>query len=126
MEMTRAQVVSGSIQCMAYGSRKPFITSKGYVRLYAPEHPLANRWGHVYEHRKVAWDHGIITDPSQVVHHVNGIKNDNRPENLRALTAAAHSSHHGKEQPKRTRAEYLQSERDRYRRRREWGPCEEC
>lgn len=111
---------------MAYGERRPFTMPSGHIRLYEPEHPLANKWGHVMEHRKVAWDHGIITDSLQVVHHINHNPADNRPENLRAMSPSAHASHHGRQQVKRTRAEYLQSERERYRKRRPQMECEEC
>lgn len=111
---------------MSYGDRPPFVTASGHVRLYEPEHPLANRWGHVMEHRKVAWDAGILTDPALVVHHVNHDPSDNRPENLQVMTPSAHAAHHSGQQVKRTREEYLASERERSRRRYATKTCEAC
>lgn len=110
---------------MAYGDHAPFITPKGYVRVYEPEHPLANRWGHVMEHRKVAWDHGILTNPRDHVHHINENPADNRPENLKAMTRSAHAKLHGAER-KRTPEQTQLKDRLRYRRRWPTKTCEVC
>ena len=78
-----------------YGTYRRFRTD-GYVDVWAPGHALARRDGYVAEHRKVAWDHGILNDPSDHVHHLNGDKQDNRAENLEAVDAATHQrQHHG-------------------------------
>ncbi len=55
----------------------------GYTKIYEPEHPNANGDGYVLEHRKVMSE--IINRPlldSEQVHHKNGDRQDNRPENL--------------------------------------------
>jgi len=55
----------------------------GYLELYAPEHPMATKQGCVLEHRFVMAQHlGRSLLPTESVHHKNGIKTDNRIENL--------------------------------------------
>lgn len=58
-------------------------TKQGYILIYLPESHLANKQGYVYEHRLVAEQHlGRLLSEIEVVHHINGIRDDNRPENL--------------------------------------------
>ncbi len=67
---------------------------KGYRRLYLPEYSL-NRGGLIKEHRYVVEQHlGRRLQPDEVVHHLNGIPDDNRIENLRVMTPAEHSAAH--------------------------------
>lgn len=55
----------------------------GYVRVLAKGHPHANYAGYALEHLVVAAAAlGKPVPPEAVVHHVNGVKDDNRPENL--------------------------------------------
>lgn len=47
------------------------------------------------EHRAVAEKmYGGPLPPGTIVHHINGIKDDNRPENLQIMTRAEHAAHH--------------------------------
>lgn len=55
----------------------------GYVHIYVGKHPMANRSGRVPEHRYVVSQQlGRNLEKFETVHHKNGDKTDNRPENL--------------------------------------------
>jgi hypothetical protein len=68
------------------------IDKSGYVLVANHGHPQANRNGCVREHRLVTeMLVGRLLQPEEVVHHCNGIKSDNRPENLQLF--ASNSEH---------------------------------
>jgi hypothetical protein len=69
-----------------------FKTSSGYIVVKKPEHPHAHKSGYVFEHI-VIWEetHGKALPKGWIVHHLNGIKDDNRPANLVALPNSKHS-----------------------------------
>jgi hypothetical protein len=55
----------------------------GYVLIPMPDHPCATKRGLVPEHRLVMEEIiGRFLKPEEVVHHINGVRNDNRPANL--------------------------------------------
>jgi hypothetical protein len=70
-------------------------TTRGYRYLYQPDHPGANTYGYVAEHRLVA--EGMLGRPlrsDEIVHHRNEQPGDNRPENLQVMTRREHAQHH--------------------------------
>ncbi len=67
------------------------LTTRGYVEVWKPRHPMAQKSGYMMEHRFVMADHiGRPLDRGEVVHHVNGVKIDNRIENLELLGKSEH------------------------------------
>lgn len=67
-----------------------WITANGYKAMYMPGHPMANTAGAVLQHRIVMAEAlGRNLLPQETVHHINGIRTDNRIENLE-LWASSH------------------------------------
>lgn len=76
------------------GRRK---TSKGYIQILKPNHPRSDSAGYVMEHIVVFEEEtGIRIPPNCCIHHLNGVKSDNRIENLCMMTHAAHTVFHHK------------------------------
>jgi len=58
-------------------------TKYGYVLLYEPEHPNSNSGNRIFEHRIMMEKKiGRYLKKNEIVHHLNGKKDDNRLENL--------------------------------------------
>lgn len=78
----------------------------GYIKLYIPEHPFADEYGWVLEHRVIAEKHLMTAkhsieingkpylSPECVVHHRNFDRADNRVENLVIMSKSEHQSLH--------------------------------
>ena len=58
-------------------------TKQGYVIMHYPEHPNSQKNGALFEHTYVMSEHLCRPlKPNENVHHINGVKDDNRIENL--------------------------------------------
>lgn len=74
------------------------IASTGYVLIrVGVGHHAADVRGYAYEHRLVAEKMlGRALDPGEQVHHKDGNKQNNDPDNLEVLTLAQHRAEHRK------------------------------
>lgn len=70
----------------------------GYVKRKVTEHPYSDKRGYVMEHRLVVEENlGKFLPKHAVIHHKNGIRDDNRLENLEIIQEQAkHAKSHDK------------------------------
>jgi hypothetical protein len=89
------------IQCQRTGPRSGeghpewkggrIVNKDGYIELYCPNHPNARKHTrYILEHRLIMEKHlGRHLTRTEVVHHKNGVKDDNRIENLELFESNA-------------------------------------
>lgn len=67
-------------------------TRDGYIAIYQPSHPDATQAGYVLEHRMVMErELGRRLLKTEKVHHINGIRDANKPKNLELYSIANHN-----------------------------------
>lgn len=89
------------------GGRSPH--RDGYIYILKRNHPNADRWGRIFEHRLIMEKHlGRFLKKEEIVHHVNNIRNDNRIENL--MLFSGHSKHGSWHQGKKRETKLLQKD----------------
>ena len=67
------------------------VSKLGYVLILDHNHPKATKRGYVFEHIKVWEEHNKKSVPEGwVIHHINGVKTDNRPSNLLSMPKKGH------------------------------------
>lgn len=87
--MCRRCAAGGAPNRRKVSNRWPMAT--GYVVLRMPDHPTSNSKGRIYEHRYVMEQMiGRGLELTESVHHRNGDRSDNRPENLELWASKAH------------------------------------
>lgn len=89
-----------SHKCISNGSNNGrwkggrHIRPDGYITVYSPNHPYKTVNNTVLEHRLIMENYiGRLLSPKEEIHHINGIKDDNRIENL---MLCSNSSEHQK------------------------------
>jgi len=71
-----------------------FEEGHGYILVYCPDHPHSIHGKYMWEHRLIIEQSiGRYLTKNEIVHHINGIKDDNRLINLCLTTPQKHNTH---------------------------------
>lgn len=74
---------------------KGWYKNQGYVLRLVDGHPFADNRGYVREHRLIMEEHLLrFLLPTEFIHHINQIRDDNRLENLVLQGQGSHASKH--------------------------------
>jgi hypothetical protein len=75
---------------------KGWYKQSGYIMQYAPYHPHCNSRGYVQEHRLIIENKlgRYLIPRKELIHHLNGIRDDNRLENLKISNPKDHAKGH--------------------------------
>lgn len=84
-------------RCWECSAPKRSVMRHGYVRVWRPGHPVANRDGYALEHRLVLHEAGVKIPAGFHVHHKNGNKADNSLQNLELISESEHHRRHVRE-----------------------------
>jgi len=72
---------------------KQYMRVNGYIKEYCPNHPNCDNHGVVPQHRLVM--ESVLErylEKDEIIHHLNGVRHDNRPQNLALVKAHSHTS----------------------------------
>jgi len=71
------------------------MSPSGYVLIKNPKHPHAHSDGYMRLHRLVYETYNkCCLLPYTIIHHINGVKTDNRIENLQIMSDSEHMRYH--------------------------------